>query len=62
VVARILNERSRMGMAAVDRPPDPASRTDYQPGEQAQCDVCFPPMDILLSGWGRVPRALVWNN
>jgi transposase len=85
-------------------PPDPASRTDYQLGELAQCDLWFPPVDIplgfeqagrppvlvmvagysrvitarmipsrqspdllaghwsLISGWGRVPRALVWDN
>ena len=85
-------------------PPDPASRVDYQPGELAQCDLWFPPVDValgagqvgrppvlvmvsgysrvitavmlpsrqspdllaghwqLISGWGRVPRALVWDN
>ena len=85
-------------------PPDPASRTEYQPGELAQCDLWFPPVDVplgagqtgrppvlvmvsgysrvitarmipsrqspdllaghwaLISGWGRVPRALVWDN
>jgi hypothetical protein len=86
------------------RPPDPASRTSNAPGELAQCDLWFPPVDIpvghgqvdrppalvmasgysqmltavmipsrrvedlvaghwqLLSGWGRVPKALVWDN
>jgi transposase len=86
------------------RPADPASRTSYQPGELAQCDLWFPPADVplgfgqmgrppvlvmvcgysrviaavmipsrnaadllaghwqLISGWGRVPRALVWDN
>jgi len=86
------------------RPADPASRTDYQPGELAQCDLWFPPADVplgwgqtgrppvlvmvsgysrvitavmipsrnaadllagqwrLISGWGRVPKALVWDN
>jgi transposase len=85
-------------------PVDPSSRIDYQPGELAQCDLWFPPVDIpvgfdqverlpvlvmvsgysriitarmvpsrqgedllagqwsLLSGWGAVPRALVWDN
>jgi transposase len=85
-------------------PVDPASRMDYKPGELAQCDLWFPPVDIpvgydqltrppvlvmvsgysriitacmipsrqsedllaahwaLLSGWGAVPRALVWDN
>ncbi|WP_112248793.1 IS21 family transposase [Kribbella monticola] len=86
------------------RPVDPASRTEYLPGELAQCDLWFPPVDVplgfghvgrppvlvmvsgysrmmtarmlpsrqsadllaghwaLISGWGRVPRALVWDN
>lgn len=84
--------------------PDPASRTEYQPGELAQCDLWFPPVDVplgcgqfgrppvlvmvcgysrvmaarmipsrqapdllaghwvLISGMGRVPRMLVWDN
>lgn len=86
------------------KPPDPASRTEYEAGEFAQCDLWFPPADIplgfghvgrppvlvmvsgysrviaavmlptrqrpdllaahwaLISHWGRVPRALVWDN
>ena len=86
------------------RPVDPASRTEYRPGELAQCDLWFPPADVplgfgqsgrppvlvmvsgysrvigavmipsrnapdllaghwrLISGWGRVPKALVWDN
>jgi transposase len=86
------------------RPADPVSRMDYQPGELAQCDLWFPPVDVplgfgqagrppvlvmvsgysrvitavmipsrnaadlmaglwwLVSGWGRVPKALVWDN
>jgi transposase len=85
-------------------PVDPVSRTVYQPGELAQCDLWFPPVDIplgygqqgrppvlvivsgysrvitarmlpsrttgdlvdghwrLFSGWGAVPRMLVWDN
>jgi transposase len=85
-------------------PPDPASRTSYEPGELAQCDLWFPPVDVplgfgqvgrppvlvivsgysrvitarmipsrqspdllagqwaLISGLGRVPRKLVWDN
>jgi transposase len=88
----------------VFRPVDPVSRSDYRPGELAQCDLWFPPVDVplgagqvgrppvlvmvsgfsrvitarllpsrrspdllaghwaLLRGWGRVPRALVWDN
>jgi transposase len=86
------------------QPPDPASRTEYRPGELAQCDLWFPPAQVplgagqvgsppvlvmvagysrimtarmlpsrqgpdlltghwrLLSEWGAVPRALVWDN
>ncbi|WP_310279078.1 IS21 family transposase [Haloactinomyces albus] len=86
------------------KPADPASRTEYQPGELAQCDLWFPSADVplgcgqtgrppvlvlvsgysrmitammlpsrqsadllaghwaLISGWGRVPKALVWDN
>lgn len=29
-------------------PPDPVSRTVYQPGELAQCDLWFPPADVPL--------------
>ena len=36
-------------------PPDPASRTIYQPGELAQCDLWFPCVDIPL-GHGQVGR------
>jgi transposase len=41
-------------------PPDPASRTVYQPGELAQCDLWFPPADIPLgSGQSGRPPVLV---
>lgn len=36
-------------------PVDPVSRTAYQPGELAQCDLWFPPVDIPL-GYGQVGR------
>ena len=36
-------------------PPDPASRTTYSPGELAQCDLWFPPVDIPL-GAGQLGR------
>jgi len=36
-------------------PPDPASRTAYGPGELAQCDLWFPPVDVPL-GHGQVGR------
>jgi len=34
-------------------PPDPASRTSYDPGDRVQCDLWEPPVDIPL-GWGQV--------
>jgi transposase len=37
------------------RPVDPSQRTDYLPGELAQCDLWFPPVDVPL-GWGQVGR------
>jgi len=36
-------------------PPDPSQRTDYLPGELAQCDLWFPPVDVPL-GFGQVGR------
>jgi transposase len=99
----VLRERVRELRPAY-LPADPVSRTAYEPGELAQCDLWFPPADIplgwgqvgrppvlvmvsgysrviaarmlpsrqagdlidahwrLLSGWGAVPRALVWDN
>ena len=99
----ILKDRVRE-LRPLFAPPDPASRTEYQPGELAQCDLWFPPVDVplgfgqfgrppvlvmvsgysrmitavmlpsrqsgdllaghwwLISGWTRVPKALVWDN
>jgi transposase len=41
-------------------PPDPARRSEYEPGELAQCDLWFPPAQIPL-GFGQVgsPPVLV---
>ncbi|MFI0451243.1 IS21 family transposase [Actinomadura sp. 6N118] len=36
-------------------PPDPASRTQYRPGELTQCDLWFPPVDVPL-GVGQAGR------
>jgi transposase len=36
-------------------PPDPASQTQYMPGELAQCDLWFPPADVPL-GAGQLGR------
>jgi transposase len=33
-------------------PPDPASRTSYEPGETAQCDLWFPPITLPV-GFGQ---------
>ncbi|GAA2821473.1 IS21 family transposase [Crossiella cryophila] len=50
----VLKDRVRE-LRPVFIPPDPASRTDYQPGELAQCDLWFPPVDIPL-GFGHFGR------
>jgi transposase len=36
-------------------PPDPASRTSYEPGEIAQCDFWFPPIQLPV-GFGQVRK------
>ena len=36
-------------------PPDPASRTAYEPGEIAQCDLWFPPATVPV-GFGQVRK------
>jgi transposase len=50
----ILKERVRELRPAY-LPVDPVSRTVYQPGELAQCDLWFPPVDIPL-GYGQCGR------
>jgi transposase len=40
-------------------PPDPASRTEYRPGELAQCDLWFPPVDVG-SGSSGAHRCWSW--
>lgn len=50
----ILKDRVRE-LRPVYTPPDPVSRTVYQPGELAQCDLWFPPVDVPL-GAGQVGR------
>jgi transposase len=37
-------------------PPDPASRTTYAPGEIAQCDLWFPPIQLPV-GFGQVRKS-----
>jgi transposase len=50
----VLKDRVRM-LRPLFLPPDPASRTCYAPGELAQCDLWFPPVDVPL-GAGQVGR------
>lgn len=55
----VLKDRVRE-LRPVYAPPDPASRTAYLPGQRAQCDLWFPPVQIPL-GFGQVgsPPVLV---
>jgi lambda repressor-like predicted transcriptional regulator len=41
------------------RAPAPAQRTEYPPGELAQGDLWFPPVDVPL-GFGQAGRPPVW--
>jgi transposase len=50
----VLKDRVRL-LRAEYRPVDPASRTTYQPGQLAQCDLWLPPVDVPLDA-GRVGR------
>ena len=50
----VLKERVRQ-LRPLYAPPDPVSRTTYLPGEVAQCDLWFPPVDVPL-GFGQVGR------
>ncbi len=55
----ILKDRVRV-LRPYYLPPDPASRTTYEPGHRLQCDLWFPPVDVPL-GAGQVgsPPVLV---
>ena len=55
----VLKDRVRE-LRPVYAPIDPASRTTYQPGHRAQCDLWFPPAPVPL-GWGQIdsPPVLV---
>jgi transposase len=50
----VLKDRVRV-LRPVFAPVDPASRTTYLPGERAQCDLWFPPIDVPL-GFGQLER------
>ncbi len=43
----VLKDRVRV-LRPLFAPPDPASRTEYEPGELVQCDLWFPPVDVPL--------------
>jgi transposase len=55
----VLKDRVRI-LRPLFLPPDPAQRTDYLPGEVAQCDLWFPPAPVPL-GFGQTgsPPVLV---
>jgi transposase len=55
----VLKDRVRV-LRSLYLPPDPAQRTEYEPGELAQCDLWFPPAQIPL-GYGQAgsPPVLV---
>ncbi|MBO3084105.1 IS21 family transposase [Cellulomonas fengjieae] len=55
----ILKDRVRV-LRPYYLPPDPATRTTYEPGHRLQCDLWFPPVDVPL-GAGQVgsPPVLV---
>jgi transposase len=50
----VLKDRVRV-LRPLFVPPDPASRTTYSPGQLAQCDLWFPPVDVPL-GFGQTGR------
>jgi transposase len=50
----VLKERVRV-LRPLFVPPDPAQRSDYLPGELAQCDLWFPPAEVPL-GFGQLGR------
>lgn len=55
----VLKDRVRL-LRPQYRPVDPASRTAYQPGEPAQCDLWFPPAKVPVgAGQQASPRVLV---
>jgi transposase len=58
----VLKERVRV-LRPVYAPADPASRTEYGPGEVGQCDLWFPPAQIPLGhGQVGVPPVLVMTS
>ncbi len=58
----VLKERVRL-LRPVYAPADPASRTAYEPGEVAQCDLWFPPARIPLGhGQDGAPPVLVMTS
>jgi transposase len=56
----VLKERVRELRPAY-RPVDPASRTVYEPGEVAQCDLWFPPRSRSASGRPGIRQCWSWS-
>ncbi|MBD2895669.1 hypothetical protein amrb99_46080 [Actinomadura sp. RB99] len=55
----VLKDRVRL-LRPLYKPADPASRTAYQPGELAQCDLWFPPVKVPVgAGQQSSPPVLV---
>ncbi len=55
----ILKDRVRV-LRPYFLPPDPATRTSYEPGRRLQCDLWFPPVDVPLgAGQAGSPPVLV---
>ena len=55
----VLKDRVRE-LRPLYQPPDPSSRTEYRPGELAQCDLWFPPTPVRLgAGQAGSPPVLV---
>ena len=58
----VLKDRVRM-LRPYYLPPDPASRTEYDPGHRVQCDLWFPPASVPLgAGQAGSPPVLVMTS
>ena len=58
----VLKERVRL-LRPVYAPADPSSRTVYEPGQVAQCDLWFPPVQVPLGhGQAGTPPVLVMTS
>jgi transposase len=58
----VLKDRVRV-LRSYYLPPDPASRTEYEPGHRVQCDLWFPPVSVPLgAGQEGSPPVLVMTS